>query len=211
MSDILIGDHQTCGISGRRMSDNICLLRDIIEDARRRGIDLNVILADQNKAFDSVSHNYLFGLLKVLNLGDFMFKNIKRLYKRSHASIIVNKYRTDEINIESGIKQGCALSMMLYVIAIEELFLRVKNNKDIKGYVVNYERKVEVKITSYADDVTVYTIHDKSSEEFFSEFNRWSEISGASLNKDKTQYIKIRKNDTIPKYRRKSYEIAHSE
>ena len=34
LSSILIGDHQTCGILGRRMNDNICLLRDL--DARLR-------------------------------------------------------------------------------------------------------------------------------------------------------------------------------
>lgn len=59
LSDIFIGDHQTCCIIRRRMTDNICLLRDLIEDARRRGIDLNVILAEQNKAFDSENHQYL--------------------------------------------------------------------------------------------------------------------------------------------------------
>ena len=46
-----------------------------------------------------------------------------------------------------------------------------------------------MKVTSYADDVTGYTLDDKSTEEFFNEFEKWSEISGASLNKEKTQFI----------------------
>jgi hypothetical protein len=145
ISNILIGEHQTCGILGRRMNDNIILLRDLIEDAKRKKKKLNVISVDQKKAFDSISHNYLFGLLENLNMGDFMYKNIKRLYVNSYATIIVNKLRSEKIKIKSSIKQGCALSMMLYVIAIEELLLRIKKNENIKGYEENILKKYELK------------------------------------------------------------------
>jgi hypothetical protein len=52
-----------------------------------------------------------------------MLNNIKRLYKNSYAYIIVNKKMSPKLEIKSGIKPGCALSMMLYVLAIEELIV----------------------------------------------------------------------------------------
>ncbi|CAF1048156.1 unnamed protein product, partial [Brachionus calyciflorus] len=109
----IVQDHQTCSVFGRRMTDNIWLLNDMIEDSNKRKKDLNIILADQKKAFDSISHRYIFALLKHLNLGDFIFYNIKRIYNNSSAKIVLNMYETNSIIIKSGIKQGCALSMML--------------------------------------------------------------------------------------------------
>ncbi len=46
------------------MNDNITLIRDLIEDARNK-IDqcVNIICGDQEKAFDMISHNYIFALL----------------------------------------------------------------------------------------------------------------------------------------------------
>ena len=85
--------------------------------------------------------------------------------------------------------------MMLYVLAIEELLLKIKKNNNINGYVVSNDRVTEIKVTAYADDVCGYTVDESSTKEFFNEFDRWGEISGASLNKDKTQYIKVNGED----------------
>ena len=95
------------------MNDNIWLLSDMIEDSNRRKKELNIILADQQKAFDSISHRYIFALIKHLNLGDFIFNSIKRIYNNSSAKIVLKMYETLSIIIKSGIKQGCALSMIL--------------------------------------------------------------------------------------------------
>ena len=127
----IIQDHQTCSINGRRLSDNIVLLRDLIYDCKIRKRVLNVISVDQKKAFDNVSHKYLFKILEHLGLGEFMLDNIKRLYEESFACVSVNRIKSEFFSIRSGIKQGCALSMMLYVIVIEELLLRIERNENI--------------------------------------------------------------------------------
>ena len=119
----IIHDHQTCSVFGRRMNDNIWLLNDLVEDSNSRNKKLNIILADQKKAFDSISHRYIFALLKHIDFGDFIFNNIKRIYTESTAKIVLNNFETIFINIRYGIKHGCALSIILYIIAFEELLL----------------------------------------------------------------------------------------
>ncbi len=68
-----------------------------------------------------------------MNLGTFVFEKIKTIYADSHTNII--QAISNKITIKSGIKQGCSLSMILYVFAIEELIIRIKNNVNIKGYI----------------------------------------------------------------------------
>jgi hypothetical protein len=96
---------------------------------------------DQKKIFDNISHEYLFGLLKHVNLGTFMFENIKRIYTDSHTNIILNQAISNKITIKSGIKQGCALSMIFYVFAIEELIIRIKNNVNKRLYSEYFRKK----------------------------------------------------------------------
>ena len=187
----IIGDRQTCSIYGRRMTDNLVLLRDLIDNANERGKTLNIVSVDQRKAFDSISHQYLFSLLDHLGVGCFMLDNIKRLYSGSFANISLNGFISDEINIKSGIKQGCALSMILYVIAIEELLIKIDQNKNIRGYKTKVLNDYEIKSSAYADDIVGFNSDESSTEEFFNEFNRWGEVSGASINKKKTKYIRI--------------------
>ena len=105
-----------------------------------------------------------------------MVNNIKRLHEHSYALIILNQLMSEKINIKSGIKQGCALSMMLYIIAIEELLIRINNNNKINGYCIHIMKKREMKVSAYADDVTGYTIDESATKEFFLEFDEWGDI-----------------------------------
>jgi hypothetical protein len=189
VSFLMIQDHQTCSIVGRRMSDNITILRDLIEDSNRRQKDLYVISVDQKKAFDSVSHAYLFKILEHVGIGEFMTENIKRLYSHSFAHLIINRNISQRFDIKSGIKQGCALSMFLYILVIEELLIRIKKKDSIKGYLMPGATNSEIKSTAYADDVVGYVRDERSIREFFCEFEEWGDVSGASINKEKTKIM----------------------
>ena len=190
MNDI-VREHQTCSMKGRSMFDNITLTRDLIYDSNIRKNTLNIVSVDQRKAFDSISHKYLFKLLEYLNLGEFMFKNIRRLYENSYAKINVNGFETKEIKVNSGIKQGCSLSMILYVLAIEELLIRVNKNEKIKGYQINIIIISQIKVSAYADDVIGYLSDQRSIKEFFCEFGEWGEVSGAQINDEKTKILRL--------------------
>ncbi|KAJ3606306.1 hypothetical protein NHX12_025827, partial [Muraenolepis orangiensis] len=60
----VIHPDQTCGIPGRKITDSLVLIRDTICYARDRNIRLIVLNLDFEKAFDRVSHQYLFRVLK---------------------------------------------------------------------------------------------------------------------------------------------------
>ena len=205
MSYKIIGEHQSCSIKGRRMSDNITLTRDIIHFSNLRNKKLNLISVDQRKAFDSISHTYLFKLLEHLNMGDFLLSNIKRLYSKSYATIIANQHQSNRFDIKSGIKQGCALSMVLYVIAIEELLLKINRNTDIKGIKMDILKPIEIKSSAYADDIVGYVTDNKSIDAYFNEFYNWEKFSGASINQTKTKIVVVNGD-----YENNNYSLAES-
>ena len=63
-----------------------------------------------------------------------------------------NGHASEFFLLERGVRQGCPLSGLLFVIGIELFARAVKNDPNIKG--INVGQK-EIKITQYADDTTV--------------------------------------------------------
>jgi hypothetical protein len=159
-----------------------------------------------------MSHNYLFELLDHLNINSFLTNSIKRIYNQSYASLVVDSYISQlQIFIESGIKQGCSVSMFLYSLGIEELAVRIHNNRYIKGYeiprmIINEQNTIpqgivteqkEIKATLYADDTGGICRELESIGHLFGEFKRWGKISGASMNDDKTKILAINSKTII--------------
>ena len=56
-------------------------------------------------------------------------------------------------NLNRGVRQGCPLSGLLFVLGIELLNLAIQTNSNIKGIKVGDK---EIKNTLYADDTTLF-------------------------------------------------------
>ena len=196
VADKVIKDHQTCSIRGRRINDNINLIRDVIFECENNGSELFILSVDQSKAFDRISHKYLFKLLKHMNFGPFITNAIMRIYDKSCAKVVVNNSLCKTVTLKSSLKQGCALSMLLYIICIEELIVRIENNNQIKGAILNTTKKYECKASGYADDIAGMLRDRTSMTEFFKEFQEWGKVSAAVLNVEKTKILAINSQDT---------------
>ena len=211
VSPYLFLDYQTCSVNGRRINDCINVIKDVIYDANLTNNELYLVSIDQRKAFDSMSHNYLFALLDHVDINSFLTNSIKRIYNQSYASLVVDKYITkNKIYVLGGIKQGCALSMFAYTLGIEELVVNIHENQNINGYKIpkmicnnnndnNNNFNNEIKATMYADDTGGIVKNLESIEYFFEEFNNWGKVSGASMNEDKTKILAI--NSSYERFR----------
>ena len=203
ISSYLFIDCQTCSVFGRRINDCLNIIKDTIEHANISNKEAYIISFDQRKAFDSMSHEYL--LLDHVNISQFLTNNIKRIYNQSFATLVVDKYISDKpFYIISGIKQGCALSMANYTLGINELAVRIYENPNINGYklpkmIFQNDDHREIKASMYADDTAGFTVDLRSIDYLFDEFNQWGEISGASINEDKTKILAI--NSSVNEYK----------
>ena len=112
----------------------IYLFRDILEHAEENKNSVFITTIDQWKAFDTIDHKYLEKMIKHVNFGDKMNKCLINLYDNTTVKIFVNDQLQQKIHVKSGIRQGCSVSMILYVLAIEELLQKIETNPLIKGY-----------------------------------------------------------------------------
>ena len=183
---VLIHPDQTCAVRDRSILDNAHLFRNISDYVEQKNIPCAFVGLDQEKAYDRVEYDFLFEALEKYNFGPNIIKWIKILYTDISSSVIVNNYISDPFPLTRGVKQGCSLSPLLYVLALEPFARKVRADEDISG--VRLPGSMEqVKISLYADDSNGICTDDKSIGKLLYWCELYGRASGAKLNKSKTK------------------------
>ena len=183
--DQIIHPDQTCGIPNRSIIDNCHLIRDIIDYSNIKNVNGILLSLDQEKAFDRISHQYLFESLKAFGFGENFIKWIKTIYNDVSSSVIVNHFISEPFPVKRSVRQGCCLSPLLYIICLEPVLIKIRKDQDIKGFRI--PGKDEQKITAFADDSNFTLLDDYSVEKVICHFEFFGKASGSKLNKQKSQ------------------------
>ena len=179
----VIHESQTA-VYGRTIANNVHLVRDIIELANRNDEEAALLFIDQEKAFDRVSHSFLFSALSRFGIGDVFTQWIRLIYANASTRVNVNGYLTEKILLKCGVRQGCPLSALLYVLVIEILALQFRANPNIVGFTIQGENIVS---SHYADDTVIKITQNRCFKEVYKELKDFERASGAKINYDKTK------------------------
>lgn len=158
----LVGPHQTCGIKGRTIFTNIHVTRSILECCDANNDRVAMIQLDLHKAFDKVVHEILFLLLEHVNVGTVITEGVRMVYHDCRANLVINKEVSASIPVRSSVKQGCALSPLLFALYLEPFCLRILASPSIRGYTFLTSG---IRILAYADDVAVFCSDKESVQE----------------------------------------------
>ena len=185
--DTLVTNQQTCGIPGREISTNLSLIRDVLEITERTGETGILVNIDQEKAFDRVDRRLLEATLQTFGFGPQFIQWIRTLYANARTQVICNGELTESIPLGRGVRQGCPLSPLLYVLTAEILSQAIQKDDRIVGFRLPGSEGKQVKTSQYADDTTVYIKTDRALEALFSTVRTYERASGAKANKKKTE------------------------
>ena len=92
------------------------------------------------------------------------------------------------IPLERGTRQGDPLSAYLFILALEIMFIQIRNNDQIKGLKINDNI---IKLSAYADDTYFIALDVPSLQQVFIICNTFEEFSSSKLNLDKCQACRI--------------------
>jgi len=192
---------QTGYIPGRQANDNSRLLEEVIHSYKNTNNIAYLITLDAKKAFDSVDHSYLTHILGLFGFPPNYIRNVKTIYNDLHASILVNGFTSDNINIEQSVKQGDALSCALFIIAIEPLLRQINSNSNIKGITLTSDldsENFDLKNMTFADDITALCTNLEGIQHIIDEYVNFSKYSGIKLNIEKTEIMVLGKKSLVP-------------
>ena len=127
--------------------------------------------------------------LEKFGFGNRFINFVKMLYKHPNNSIINNGWVSLSFEVSRGIRQGCPISALLYIIAAEIMAENIRNNNNIRG--IRIGRSKEIKLNQMADDTTIFLESENIIPILLNKIKRFS---GLVLNKTKTKGLLLGKN-----------------
>ena len=129
----IIHTSQSGYIKGRFIGESIRQITDIMEFTKSMQIPGIAIFLDFEKAFDSVEWDYIQKCLSSFNFGLQLRACVGVFYKNISSCVLNNGHASKHFFLQRGVRQGCPLSGMLFVIAIELVAQSIRHSDIIKG------------------------------------------------------------------------------
>ena len=110
------------------------------------------------------------------------------LYNNIETCVTNNNKPSPFFNPQRGIRQGCPLSSLLFILVVEVMAIALKQNKRISGIKID---DCEFKISQLADYTTLFFSDSESLQITLSVLDIFQKCSGLKLNRDKSEAIWI--------------------
>ena len=124
----------------------------------------------------TIEWSYLTEVLKLFNFGPHLINWVRAFYCDVSSCVMNNGFASPFVQLSRGVRQGCPLSGLLFVLAIELLGNAIRKAKDIKGII-------------YADNTTVFVADIFSAQKLKDLLLLFSKYSGLTLNPSKSEAL----------------------
>ena len=184
----IIHTSQSGFIKGRSIVDHIRLIDDIINLSRKKKSPGMIVSLDYQKAFDSIEKSSIISALQKFNFGSNFINLVNTLINKTESCVQNGGWLSGFFDVERGIRQGCCVSPILFIIVAELMSIKIRNNENVNGLSFNSANKVskQIKLLQYADDTTLLLKSKDDLQNAINDVKNFSNISGLILNEQKS-------------------------
>eukprot|EP00253_Pinus_taeda_P022123 PITA_22123 len=181
----IIPENQGGFIKGRKILDNIVLVQESVHSSYHRKEKGMVIKLDLENAFDRVKHEFLFMVMKKMGFSSAIINWIKACIASPWIAPLVNCHPSDFFQASRGLRQGCPLSPLLYVIQASVLSFQLDHNQQtqILPRLRMVHQVKDINHAQFADDTLLLGgASINSIKSFKKELDSYIEVSGSKIN-----------------------------
>jgi hypothetical protein len=182
-----------CGFrKGRGCSDQIFLIRQIIEKKIEYNEETVMCFIDFAQAYDSVWRTGAWHIMEKYGIHAKLVRLIKNLYDTTMACVRLEGEETEWFEIETGFKQGCILSPISFNMVLDYIMKRLEKLHNLG----ENSKPENTEDAEYADDACIIAECLMRIMEVMAALVEESEKFGLKMNYSKTKIMPIGKNET---------------
>ena len=124
---------EQCGFRpGRGTTDQLYTLAGILEKAWEYAYPIYMCFVDLEKAYDRVPREVLWEVLREYGVRGSLLRAIQSLYAQSESCVRVLGSKSESFPVGVGLRQGCALSPILFVIFMDRISRRSQGGVGVR-------------------------------------------------------------------------------
>jgi ribonuclease HI len=161
-------------VPGRQGVDNVVDFTQAYYSSLSAKQQRYVLLLDTKKAFDSLDHDFIRAVLTLIGLPIWIVQLIDGLLDQVRVTLVLSCNTDHHIDIERGVKQGCPLSPLIFILCYDVLL------ESLASSVAN------IRLGGFADDLAVESENLSAITEAIKIIQAFALFSGLGLNMSKT-------------------------
>uniref|UniRef100_A0A803TBI3 Reverse transcriptase domain-containing protein n=1 Tax=Anolis carolinensis TaxID=28377 RepID=A0A803TBI3_ANOCA len=183
-----MGEDQTGFLPSRSIKDNVRIIIDAVEYYEQHSqIEVGFLSFDAEKAFDNLNWNFFKFLFQELDLGFQIQNGINSIYEDQWAKIQLNGQETNKFGINKGTRQGCPLSPLIFIMALEILLRAIRRDTNLQGIRLD---KQDYKYRAFTDDVICIIENPiQNIQNWLRKIEEFGNVAGLRINKKKTMIL----------------------
>ena len=186
----LIHVNQVGYIPGRSISDHIRIIDDIINFSATNNIPGILTSLDFKKAFDTVSKSSIIATMKKFGFGPNFLKYVETILSDTEASVKNGGWFSHWFKTTRGVRQGCVLSPLLFIMVVECLAIKIRADVQIVSLLNRSEPYLNedesIKMVQYADDLSLFLKNQESLTKALIVIDDFKLLTGLTLNRNKS-------------------------
>ena len=190
----LISPSELGFVQGNRTSDPHIILNNLIRKyCHKQNKRIYGCFVDFSKAFDCVPRDILIKKLKARGINGKVLEIIKTLYMEDTASIKIGNKFSKPFKTNRGVRQGCVLSPLLFILFLSDLQELLDRSKDN----VKLDKDIEISCLMWADDILILSETKEGLQRKLDSLAEYSKLNKLTVNTKKTQCMIFNKTGRL--------------
>ena len=183
--DTKLRDNQAGFRQNRSCADQIATLRIILEQVSEFNFSIYTDFIDFQKAFDSLDREVLWQLIRHYGIPDKFISIIKNTYSEMQSKIIHEGKLTEPFEITTGVRQGCLLSPLLFLLPVTS-----NRRNGIQRTLIEQFDDLD-----FADDIALLSHNQQQMQDKLTQVERRAAETGLIISTKKTKVLKANTNN----------------
>ena len=185
--DTKLREEQAGFRAGRGTTEQIFVLRNILEQAIEWNSNLYLCFIDFEKAFDSVHRETLWKIMKSYGIPEKLIQMVKIMYEDSVCAVIYGTGTTEWFGVKSGVKQGCNMSGFVFLLIIDWIMRKTTacNNTGIR-----WKMTTKLEDLDFADDIALLSSNKEQMQDKLNLLISYAAKTGLKINTGKTKVMR---------------------